>query len=42
MRDRHLEVFLRHPEVVALAIVAMTILSSTGPTYFLLRFVGLF
>jgi hypothetical protein len=41
MRNGHLQVLLRHPEVVALVIIAMMVLSRAGPPYCLLRIVGL-
>jgi hypothetical protein len=41
MRDGHLQVLLRHPDAIALLIVAMTVLTRSGPPYCLLRMVGL-
>jgi hypothetical protein len=41
MKDGHLQLLLRHPDAVALAIIALTVLSRVGPPYCLLRFVGL-
>ena len=41
MKDSHLQALLRHPDAIALAIIAMAMLSRVGPPYFLLRFVGL-
>jgi hypothetical protein len=40
MKDGHLQVLLRHPEVVALGIIAMALLSRACPPC-LLRIVGL-
>jgi hypothetical protein len=41
MKDGHLRMLLCHPDAVALAIIAMMVLSRVGPPYCLLRFVGL-
>ena len=41
MRDGHLQLLLRHPDAIALAVIAMTLLARAGPPYCLLRFVGL-
>jgi hypothetical protein len=41
MRNGHLQVLLRHPDAVALTIIAMTVLSRASPPYVLLSFVGL-
>jgi hypothetical protein len=41
MRDGHLQVLLRHPDAIALLVVAMAVLSRTGPPHCLLRFMGL-
>jgi hypothetical protein len=41
MRDGHLKLLLRHPDAIALIVIAMTLLARAGPPYCLLRFVGL-
>jgi hypothetical protein len=41
MGNGHLKVLLRHPDAIALAVIAMLVLSRAGPPYCLLRIVGL-
>ena len=41
MKDSHLQTLLRHPDAIALAIIAMAMLSRVRPPYYLLRFFGL-
>ena len=40
MRDSHLQLLLRHPDAIALVIIAMMALSRVGAPHCLLRFFG--
>jgi len=40
MRDTHLQLLLRHPDAVALVVIAMVALSRVAPPHCLLRMFG--